>query len=88
MDLGPKGCDDQYGCGLVDARRAALSLAPNAAAPSTTAPNMARSKPTLLFSDRWPDARTLSPPLIDRRQQSAAANPFAEKTSLTSAGLD
>jgi hypothetical protein len=49
---------------------------------------MARSKPTLLFSDRWPDARTLSPPLIDRRQQSAAANPFAEKTSLTSAGLD
>jgi subtilisin family serine protease len=46
LDLGPKGFDEQYGAGLVDAQRAVLSLAPSAAAHPT---------PAMLFVDRWPD---------------------------------
>jgi len=46
LDLGPKGIDEQYGAGLVDAQRAVLSLAPSTAA---------RPAPAMLFVDRWPD---------------------------------
>jgi hypothetical protein len=44
LDLGPKGRDDLFGHGLVDAQRAVQSLGPSAAPP----------KPAALFGERWP----------------------------------
>jgi hypothetical protein len=51
FDLGPKGPDDQFGAGRVDAERAVMALAPEPA----------RAERVMLFADRWPDVPLLQP---------------------------
>jgi hypothetical protein len=51
VDLGPKGPDDQFGAGRVDAERAVMALASEPA----------RAERVMLFADRWPDVPLLRP---------------------------
>jgi subtilisin family serine protease len=55
LDLGPKGIDEQFGAGLVDAERAAASL--GAAEARVVTPPVG----AMLFADRWPDMPLMGP---------------------------
>jgi subtilisin family serine protease len=55
LDLGPKGIDEQFGAGLVDAERAAASLG------AAEGRVVAQPAGAMLFADRWPDMPLTGP---------------------------
>jgi hypothetical protein len=55
FDLGPKGIDEQFGAGLVDAQRAVRSLG------AAEARVVAQPAGAILFADRWPDMPLMGP---------------------------